>query len=167
MSQTELSKNFKIGEDVFYPSVGLCSIIKKEDRNGRTYLKLSSLSQDSIILLPEDNAPALGLRHLTGKDELVSALKTLSDDASDEDREWKHRVEKNTARLKEGTASSICKVVSTLYRRSKIKELPTVEKKLYDSALVMLVDEASSVLKKSEEEVRKLVFSYLEGLAGI
>ncbi len=167
MSETELSKNFKIGEDVFYPSVGLCSVIKKEDRNGRNYLKLSALSQDSIILLPEDNALTLGLRHLTDRDELVSALRTLSDDSGDEDREWKHRVEKNTARLKEGTPLSICKVVSTLYRRSKMKELPTVEKKLYDNALVMLVDEASSVLKKSEEEVRKLVFSYLEGFAGI
>ncbi len=163
MSHTELSKGFRIGEDVFYPSMGLCSIIRKEERNGRSYLKLTSLSQDSIILLPEDNAASLGLRHLTERDELMSAFNILKEDEGAEDKEWKHRVEKNTALLKEGTALSICRVVSSLYRRSKVKELPSVEKKLYDSALVMLVDEASSVLKKSEEEVRKLIFSYLEG----
>ena len=167
MSQTELSNQFNIGEDVFYPSVGLCSILKKEERNGRTYLKLSSLSQDSIVLLPVDNAVNLGLRHLSTKDELLASLRTLSAPATDEDKEWKHRVEKNTERLKKGTPEDICRVVSSLYQRSKIRELPSVEKKLYDSALVMLVDEASSVLKKSEENVRKLVFSYLENVENI
>ncbi len=167
MSQTELSKGFRIGEDVFYPSTGLCSVVRKEVRNGRSYLKLTSLSQDSIILLPEDNAASLGLRHLTTKDDLLAAFAVLREDEGAEDKEWKHRVEKNTALLREGTVLSICRVVSSLYRRSKVKELPSVEKKLYDSAVLMLVDEASSVLKKSEEEVRKLIFSYLEGIEGV
>ena len=167
MSQTELSNQFQIGEDVFYPSVGLCSILKKEERNGRCYLKLSSLSQDSIILLPVDNAVNLGLRHLAGKNDLMASLKTLSSPPADEDREWKHRVEKNTERLKKGTTDDICRVVASLYQRSKVRELPSVEKKLYDTALVMLVDEASSVLKRSEEKVRKLVFTYLENIEHI
>lgn len=165
MSYTELSNQFKIGEDVFYPSVGLCSILKKEERNGKNYLKLSSLNTDSIVLLPAENALNLGLRHLTGKDELISSLKTLSLPVEDEEKEWKHRVEKNTMRLKEGTPSAICRVISSLYRRSKIRELPSIEKKLYDTALVMLVDETVCVLKKSEEDVRKLIFSYLENCA--
>ncbi len=167
MSQTELSNQFKIGEDVFYPSVGLCSILKKEERNGRCYLKLTSLSQDSTVLLPVDNAVNLGLRHLSTKEELMASLKTLSSPSPDDDRDWKHRVERNTERLRRGSAEDICRVVSSLYQRSKVRELPSVEKKLYDNALVMLVDEASSVLKKNEEIVRKLVFSYLENLENI
>ncbi len=162
MSYTELLNNFAIGEDVFYPSIGLCSILKKEERNGKEYLKLSSLSTDSIVLLPVENAINLGLRHLTPKSEMVSCIKGLANIEKEEKTEWKHRVERNTALIKEGKASSLCRVISSLYSRSLKKALPSVEKKLYDKALIMLVDEASSVLKKSEEEVRKIVFSYLK-----
>ncbi len=161
MSYTELSNQFTIGEDVFYPSIGICSVINTEERNGRNYLKLGSQDTEEIILLPVENAVNLGLRHLVKKEELFSSLEELRK-IQDDDKEWKHRVEKNTALLKDGTIPSTCKVISSLYRRSKIKALPSVEKKLYDKALVMLVDEASSVLKKSEEEVRKLIFTYLE-----
>ncbi len=165
MSYTELSNQFNIGEDVFYPSVGLCSILNREERNGKDYLKLSPRDTDSTILLPVENASNLGLRHLTEKDDLISSLRTLSLPVEDEAKEWKHRVDKNTMRLKEGTASSICRVISSLYNRSKMRELPSVEKKLYDTALVMLVDETVCVLKRSEEDVRKLIFSYLENCA--
>ncbi len=165
MSYTELSNQFNIGEDVFYPSVGLCSILKKEERNGKKYLKLSSLNTDSIILLPVDNAVTMGLRHLIEKDSLLRCLETLDKPEEREESEWKHRVEKNMRRLKEGTPLSICRVVSSLYRRSRQRELPSVEKKLYDTALSMLVDETVCVLKKNEEDVRKLIFSYLEGCA--
>ena len=162
MSHTELSNNFAIGEDVFYPSIGLCSVLKKEERNGKEYLKLSALSTDSIVLLPVDNALRLGLRHLTPRSEMILCIKSLANKEKEEEMEWKHRVEKNTALIKEGKASSLCRVISSLYNRSKAKSLPSVEKKLYEKALSMLVDEASSVLKKSEEEVRKIVFSYLK-----
>lgn len=161
MSHTELSNQFAIGEDVFYPSIGLCSVLKKEERNGRSYLKLASLSTEEIVLLPVENAVNLGLRHLVNKDELFSSLEVLSLH-EEEEKEWKHRVEKNSSLLKEGKTTSTCRVISSLYRRSKIKQLPSVEKRLYDKALGMLVDEAVSVLKKSEEEARKLIFSYLE-----
>ncbi len=162
MSYTELSNNFAIGEDVFYPSIGLCSILKKEERNGKEYLKLSALSTDSIVLLPVENAVNLGLRHLTPKGEMISCIKGLSTSEKEEETQWKERVEKNTALIKDGKTSSLCRVISSLYKRSRSKALPSVEKKLYDRALLMLVDEASSVLKKSEEEVRKIVFSYLK-----
>lgn len=162
MSYTELSNNFAVGEDVFYPSQGLCSIIEKETRNGKEYLKMSSRNSDSIILLPVDNAVNLGLRHLVTRSELLSSLSILKEKTEDNDKEWKHRVEKNTMLLKSGVTSSICRVISSLYQRSLRKGLPSVEKRIYDSALVMLVDEASSVLKRSREEIRKLIFSYLE-----
>ncbi len=162
MSYTELSNNFAIGEDVFYPSTGLCTVIEEEERNGINYLKLSSQSTDSIILLPVKNAINLGLRHLVTKDDIISSLNILKENVQDEEKEWKHRVEKNTTLLKSGTPSSTCRVLSSLYQRSRIKVLPNVEKKLFERALDMLVDEASSVLKKSREEIRRLIFSYLK-----
>ncbi len=147
---------------MFYPSIGLCSVEKTEERNGKTYIVLTSTAQDFTVLLPMENASSLGLRHLSNRDSLISSIRSLSLVNRDEEAQWKHRVEKNAERMKEGKPESICLVISSLYRRSRKRDLPTVEKKQYDRALAMLVDEASCVLKKEREEVRKIIFSYLK-----
>ena len=124
-------------------------------------ITLLSPSQDSVILLPRDNASSLGLRKLTDKESLKKALSILSSKI-EAPSFWKERVERNQSLLKEGSVEALCKIISNLYSRQKIKELPTIEKRLYDNALDMLISEAMSVLKKSEEDIRKIIFSYLE-----
>ncbi|HNZ94764.1 MAG TPA: CarD family transcriptional regulator, partial [Sphaerochaeta sp.] len=61
-----------------------------------------------------------------------------------------------------GSIASIAKVVQALYHRSKIKELPVQERKLYDTALRLLIDECSISLEKDEKEIEMVVFSRLE-----
>ncbi|HPY12739.1 MAG TPA: CarD family transcriptional regulator, partial [Sphaerochaeta sp.] len=56
----------------------------------------------------------------------------------------------------------IAKVVQALYHRSKIKELPVQERKLYDSALRLLIDETAISLGKEKKEIEMIVFSRLE-----
>ena len=51
-----------------------------------------------------------------------------------------------------------------LYHRSKIKELPILERKLYDSAKKLLEDEISFALSKSAKEVEALIHAKLEPL---
>ena len=76
--------------------------------------------------------------------------------------DWKMRYHMNLGLLKKGSVMDIAKVVHTLYHRSKVKELPILERKLFDSALKLMVDEVSFSLKKSKEEVEELIFSKLE-----
>ena len=64
--------------------------------------------------------------------------------------------------LKSGSVLDIATVVRTLYHRSKIKELPILERKLFDDALKILVDETSFSLDMTKEEVEQLIFSKLE-----
>ena len=68
----------------------------------------------------------------------------------------------NVDLLKKGSVLDIATVVTTLYHRSKIKELPILERKLYDNALKLLIDEISFSLDKSKDDVEQLVFSKLE-----
>jgi len=72
------------------------------------------------------------------------------------------RYQMNLDLLKSGSVMDIATVVRTLYHRSKIKELPILERKLFDSALKLLVDEISYSLGKEKEEVENLIFSKLE-----
>jgi len=64
--------------------------------------------------------------------------------------------------LKKGSVLDIATVVRALYHRSRIKELPILERKLYDNALRLLVDEISFSLEKSKIEVEALVMSKLD-----
>ena len=164
MEYTELSKNFGIGEMVVYPSFGICRIREKEDRNGCFYLKLESLSDNSTVLVPEEKASSLGLRHLETKENVEKALSILSDNSHTITNDWKQRLNENQSLLREGTLEGSATVVNHLYRRQKTKALPTMEKKLYDTALSRLLDESSVVLDKDNREMRKIVFSRLENV---
>ncbi|MBQ0072379.1 MAG: CarD family transcriptional regulator [Spirochaetales bacterium] len=162
MSSTELTRSFEVGEKVAYPSHGVGKIESKEERNGKTYLKLHIDGEDSVVLLPESNADNLGLRHLATPEVIWDALDGLSDRTREVTADWKQRLTENQNLMKEGTLSAVASVINVLYRRSKVKELPSIEKKLYDTALSALVDEVSSVLNKDQEEVRRIIFSKLE-----
>ena len=164
MEYTELSKNFGIGEMVVYPSFGICRIREKEDRNGCFYLKLESLSDNSTVLVPEEKASSLGLRHLETKENVEKALSILSDNSHTITNDWKQRLNENQSLLREGTLEGSATVVNHLYRRQKTKALPTMEKKLYDTALSRLLDESSVVLDKDNREMRNIVFSRLENV---
>ena len=64
--------------------------------------------------------------------------------------------------LKAGAVSDIATVVRALYHRSRIKELPILERKLYDNARSLLVDELSFSLGKEKAKVEELINSRLE-----
>ena len=164
MEYTELSKNFEIGEMVVYPSFGICRIKEKEERNDCFYIKLQSLSDNSTVLVPEEKASSLGLRHLETKENVEKALSLLSDNSHAITNDWKQRLNENQNLLREGTLAGSAIVVNHLYRRQKTKALPTMEKKLYDTALSRLLDESSVVLDKDAREMRKIVFSRLENV---
>ncbi len=163
MASTELSKKFTIGDTVVYPLRGVGKIADIEMRGEREYLRIYLSDSDMDILLPTENAEKLGLRHLATKEEAEDAIASLKQSLKyNAHTDWKERLQENQDLIKEGSLLSVASVVNTLYRRSKIKELPALEKRLYDSALIMLVDETSSVLGLSLEEMRRQIFSVLE-----
>ncbi len=161
MNSTEKSL-FKVGDAVVYPMQGVGCILARETRREREYYRVQITASDMDVLLPVDNASALGLRHLASITEAKKALSSLSEKRESRGMDWKQRLLMNQELMKEGTLSSVAKVVNSLYRRSKVKELPVQERKLYDNALAILVDESSSVLGIGTEEMKKKIFAKLE-----
>jgi CarD family transcriptional regulator len=94
--------------------------------------------------------------------EAEKALDLFSQDFEPVPADWKLRYQMNLDLLKKGSIMDIASVVRTLYARKKVKELPIMERKLYDSALQLLVDEVSFSLDVSKKEVEELVFEKLE-----
>ena len=66
--------------------------------------------------------------------------------------------------MKSGTIFDIVKIVCSLYNRSKIKDLPTQERKFFDSAKRLLQEEVSVALNIPEEEAVDMIHSQLEAL---
>ena len=162
MNSTEINAVFKIGDSVVYPLQGVGCILAKEMRNTREYYRVQINSSDMDVLLPVDTAQSLGLRHLASATEVRKAISSLSVRREMGRTDWKQRLILNQELMKEGSMLAVAKVVNSLYHRSKVKELPVQERKLYDSALTLLVDESSSVLGIDQEEMKKKIFSRLE-----
>ncbi len=163
--QRHAPTKYKVGQEIVYPLQGVGHIGAIEERPFRdrkllyyiVYLEVS----DMTIMVPTDKADALGIRSIVGKKESQKALKLIAEEYEPIPTDWKLRYQMNLDLLKKGSVLDIANVVRALYHRSRIKELPILERKLYDSALKLLIDEISFSLGKSKDDVEELVFSKL------
>jgi CarD family transcriptional regulator len=157
---------FQVDQRVVYPSQGvgvIRSIGKKEFKHEQIpyyiiYLEVS----DMTIMVPVDKAEKLGIRAIVPKEEAQKALELISEDYEPIPSDWKLRYQMNLDLLKKGSVMDIASIVRSLYHRSKVKELPILERKLYDSALKLLEDEVSFSLRKPKDEVETMIFARLE-----
>jgi len=157
---------YKKGQEIVYPLQGVGQIVSIEERlfRGDTllyyiiYLEVS----DMTIMVPVDKADQLGIRPIVDRRQANKALRLISEEYEPVPTDWKARYQNNLDLLKKGSVLDVATVVRALFHRSKIKELPILERKLYDSALKLLVDEISFSLQKNKEEVEDLVISKME-----
>lgn len=157
---------FNINEKVVYPSqgVGLITEIFEKDFRGTVmqYYKIYIEVSDMVVLVPVQKAEDLGIRPIVGAEEAQKALDSLSDDFEPITSDWKLRYQMNLDLLKKGTIADIAAIVRCLYNRSKVKELPILERKLYDQAKKLLQDEISIAMGISEKEVESMIHTKLE-----
>ena len=114
------------------------------------------------VMVPVSKIDELGIRSIVNASEALEAIGTISNRLEQVPVDWKARYQMNVDLLKEGSIASIAKVVQILYHRSKIKELPVQERKLYDNALKILIDESALALDRSRDDLEALIFSKLE-----
>jgi len=160
------SKTFQVDQKVVYPSQGvgiIKEIVQKKFKDSKIpYYIIKIEVTDMTIMVPVDKAVELGIRPTVSRDEAMKALDSINEEFDPNPTDWKMRYQMNLERLKKGSIRDIASIVSSLYLRSKVKELPILERKLYDSALKLLEDEVSISLRKSKEEVQNMIFSRLE-----
>ncbi len=167
-SKSKRTTTFKEGQQVVYPLQGVGEVQSIEERDFRgekllyyiIYLEVS----DMTVMVPVNKAEELGIRAIVSKKESEKALDLISGKYEPVTADWKLRYQMNHDLLKQGSVHDIATVVRSLYHRSKVKELPILERKLFDSALKLLVDEVSFSIKKSKHDVEKMVFDRLKAV---
>ena len=166
-----METKFKIDQKIVYPCQGVGKVVEVFERMFKdkltTYYKIYIEASDMIVMVPVENAENLGIREIVSKEEAEEALNLLGDSFEPITSDWKLRYQMNLDLLKKGTVKDIATIVRCLYNRSKVKELPILERKLYDSAKKLLEDEISFALGVSEKEIEKAIHTKLEPLGGI
>ena len=166
MSANTNDTKFIVGEHVVYPLQGVGIVKRIEERDFRgtptLYYVIYLDITDMTVMIPVAKSEEMGIRAIVEEEEALEAIDSISKDYKQPPVVWKARYQMNLDLLKEGSIDSIARVVQMLYHRSKVKELPVQERRLYDSALRILIDEAAYSLDKEKDEIQMIIFSKLE-----
>jgi len=158
--------NFAVDQKIVYPSqgVGIIKAIENRAFNNAelAYYVIYIAASDMTIMAPVEKAEELGIRATVSRDEAMRAIELIGEEFEPNPSDWKLRYQMNLDLLKKGSIEDIAKIVRSLYNRSKVKELPILEKKLYDSARGLLEEELSISLKKPRKEIEVMIHERLE-----
>jgi CarD family transcriptional regulator len=169
-STSKRKTTFAVDQQIVYPLQGVGQIQEIVEMSFKgddvLYYVIYIPVSDMTVKVPVDRAEQLGIRAIVSRKESEQAMDMFSEDFEPIPADWKMRYQMNLDLLKQGSIHDIASVVRTLYQRKKVKELPIMERKLYDSALQLLVDEVSFSLEITTAEVEEMVFQKLERGSG-
>jgi CarD family transcriptional regulator len=162
----DIMEQYVVGEKVVYPSQGvgiIKDIVEREFKGSRVrYYTVYLAVTDMTVMVPVAKAQELGIRPIVPPEDAQKALDLMGEAGSPNPSDWKMRYQMNLDLLRKGTIFDIAAIVRSLYNRSKVKELPIMERKLYDSALKLFQDELAFSMGRSKEEVEGLIHQKLE-----
>jgi CarD family transcriptional regulator len=152
---------FKVGDKVVYPSQGVSVVeqISKEVFAG-TEMKcyhLRLFGSDSKVMVPVVNSERVGLRPLSEKKLVKKALRRLKAAGGENAEDWKDRYRANLDRIKTGDLEEIVDVLLCLAEVAGRKTLSFRERKMYDHARQLLVNEVAMVEKRDVDKVEQQV----------
>ena len=168
------STTFIVDQEIVYPSQGVGKIIEIKEKTFKNeqvlyYVIYAAVSaviylevSDMTVMVPVLKAEELGIRAIVSREEAQRALDLISENFEPIPSDWKLRYQINLDLLKKGSVIDIATIVRSLYHRSKVKELPILERKLYDSARKLLEDEITYALDMPRSEVEALIHTHLE-----
>jgi CarD family transcriptional regulator len=152
---------FKVGDKVVYPSQGVSVVeqISKEVLAG-TEMKcyhLRLVGSDSKVMVPIDNSERVGLRPLSEKKQVKKVMRRLKAAEGENAEDWKDRYRANLERIKTGDLDEIVDVLLCLAEVAARKTLSFRERKMYDHARQLLVNEVAEVDRRDVVKVEKQV----------
>ena len=148
--------NFSEGDFVVYPTHGVGRILGVEEQTfGEDTLKLFVIDfeQDRMKLrVPVTKAESSGLRKLSSKDRMKTAMTTLKGTPKVKRTMWSRRAQEYEAKINSGDPVSIAEVVRDLFRNADQQEQSYSERQIYQAALDRLAREVAAVEKIDEEK---------------
>ena len=153
---------FKEGDNAVYPSHGVTEVKRIEEKKvggkKKSFYVLKVLENQMTIMVPTDNAEAVGLRRIISDKEVNKIFSILKDRSVKIDQTtWNRRYREYMEKIKTGSTFEIAEVMRNLYLLRTNKDLSFGERKMLDQAKNLLVKEISLARSSKEEEVEKQI----------
>lgn len=141
--------NLKIGQKIAYPNHGVCAVESIESKqiggNSIDFYSLRLLSNNSVILVPKDNAEIVGLRPVIKKCDCEKVLVFLAEDFDEPESDWKLRIRDFGAKVQSGDVFAAADVLKKLTWLAQSKQLSFREQRLLEKAEFLVISELSPV----------------------
>jgi CarD family transcriptional regulator len=137
--------DFEIGDKVVYPNQGVGTVEQISHRNltGQPEMfYLLRLNANGLrVMVPTTNAGNLGVRRVAKLREITAVLEYLNSASLKAPHDWKDRFKENSGKMRSGSLLEVAGVFKTLLVLSQAKPLSFREKRMFDRAWQLMVDE--------------------------
>lgn len=155
---------FKVGDNAVYPGHGVGKVTSIDTKEilgqKKTFYSVQILETGMKIMVPLDNAKAVGLRPIISKDEASKVIEILKQtNVKVDNQTWNRRYRDYMEKIKTGSVYEIAAVLRDLFVLKVDKELSFGERKMLDTARGLLMKELSLATTKEElakEEVKAI-----------
>ena len=160
IKHTETVCKFKVGDLAVYPAhgVGLIEAIEEKVINGEQhdFYILKVIENGMVIMIPTWNVDQVGLRNVVDPDDIPKIYDVIQkEQASVADKQtWNRRYKEYMDKIKTGSIYDVAEVFRDLYHLKLTKDLSFGERKLFDTARVLLVTELSTAKNVDEAEIK-------------
>jgi len=157
--------DFSTGDYVVYPTHGVGRVMgvqTQEIAGDKLDLIIIKFDKDRMTLrVPVAKATNSGLRKLSSRKLMDTALQTLKGRSRAKRTMWSRRAQEYEAKINSGDLISIAEVVRDLYRSDTQPEQSYSERQMYQAALERLARELAALEKideiKAAEKLEKLL----------
>ena len=152
-------RTFQVGDLAVYPAHGVGEIISIESRvisgEKHDFYIMKVVENGMTIMIPTNNVESVGLRDVIPKKEIpkVYAVMQSKKEANTDNQTWNRRYREYMDKIKTGSLYDVAEVFRDLFLLKLTKDLSFGERKLYDTAQILLVRELSTAKKIDEEAV--------------
>lgn len=152
-------KEFQVGDLAVYPAHGVGKIEGIESRviNGvkHDFYMMKVIENNMLIMIPTDNVESVGLREVIDIKEIPKVYKVMKSkkDTPSDNQTWNRRYREYMDKIKTGSLFDVAEVFRDLSLLKMNKDLSFGERKLYDTAQVLLVRELSTAKNTDEKTV--------------
>jgi CarD family transcriptional regulator len=153
------NRTFQVGDLAVYPAHGVGEIQAIESRvvNGEKhdFYILKVLENGMVIMIPTDNVESVGLRDVIERKEIPKVYDVMRSrkEALPDNQTWNRRYREYMDKIKTGSLYDVAEVFRDLFLLKLTKDLSFGERKLYDTAQMLLVKELSTAKKADEKAV--------------
>ena len=153
-------RRFEVGDLAVYPAhgVGRIEAIEKRMVNGekQDFYILKVLENSMVIMIPTRNVESVGLRDIIDEDEIphvYAVMKKNNSDMVSESQTWNRRYREYMEKIKTGSLYDVAEVFRDLSLLKMTKDLSFGERKLYDTAQILLIKELSTAKHTDEKTI--------------